>query len=67
MTPEHGTEEAWKELFLNGAQIMTPRYLGKELRLTGRNATQLSLHFLIPGYKYILQQRRRVIILRPIL
>jgi hypothetical protein len=26
---------------------MTSRYLGKELRLTGRNATQLTLYFLI--------------------
>jgi hypothetical protein len=42
VTPEHRTEEAPKELFWNSAQIMTPRYLGKELRLTERNATQLT-------------------------
>jgi hypothetical protein len=33
------------QLFWKSAQIMTSRYLGKELRLTGRNATQLTLHF----------------------
>jgi hypothetical protein len=62
VTPKHSTEEAQKELFWKSAQIMTPRYLGKELRLTGRNATQLTLHFLIRSYKYTLQPRGRVII-----
>jgi hypothetical protein len=45
VTPENRTEEAPKELFWKSAQIMTLRYLGKELRLIGRNATQLTLHF----------------------
>jgi hypothetical protein len=51
VTPEHRTEEARKKMFWKSAQIMTPRYFGKELRLTGRNATQLTLHFLIRSYK----------------
>jgi hypothetical protein len=38
-------EDAPKELFWKSAQIMTLRYLGKELRLTGRSATQLTLYF----------------------
>jgi hypothetical protein len=65
VTPEHRTEEARKELFWKSAQIMTMHYLGKELRLTGRNATHLTLHFLIHSYKYTLQPRGRVIISRP--
>jgi hypothetical protein len=45
VTPEHRTEEAQKELFWKSKQIMTLRYLGKELRLTVRNATPLTIHF----------------------
>jgi hypothetical protein len=32
-------------MFWKSAPIMTLRYLGKELMLTGRNAMQLTLHF----------------------
>jgi hypothetical protein len=40
-----GQEKAMVSMFWKSAQIMTSRYLGKELRLTGRKATQLTLHF----------------------
>jgi hypothetical protein len=50
-------------LFWKSAQIMTSRYLGEELRLTGRSAAQLISPFPFPcilSYKKTLEQTQRV-------